>query len=80
MNKPYWLINAKRTEVKRFKKNDKSIEGVFEYMFIDSGNIVDESGLESPVMTTAVSVDIELAREIYERLLSMGWRRTNLFD
>jgi len=31
-------------------------------------------------MTTAVSVDIELAREIYERLLSMGWRRTNLFD
>tara|TARA_Y100000589_G_scaffold127688_1_gene121545 strand:+ start:477 stop:719 length:243 start_codon:yes stop_codon:yes gene_type:complete len=80
MNKPYWLINAKRKEVKRFKKNDKSIEGVFEYMFIDSGNIVDESGLASPVMTTAVSVDIELAREIYERLLSMGWRRTNLFD
>ena len=80
MNKPYWLINAKRTEVKRFKKNDKSIEGVFEYMFIDSGKIVGVLGEEPPLMTTTVSVDIELAREIYERLLSQGWKKTNLFD
>jgi len=27
-------------------------------------------------MTTTVSVDIDLAREIYERLLSNGWRKT----
>jgi hypothetical protein len=27
-------------------------------------------------MTTTISVDIDLAREIYERLLSQGWRRT----
>jgi len=27
-------------------------------------------------MTTTVSVDIDLAREIYERLLSQGWRKT----
>ena len=64
------------SEVKRFTKNDKSIEGVFEYMFIDSGNIVGVLGKEPPVMTTTVSVEIELAREIYERLLSQGWRKT----
>ena len=76
MAKSYWLINTNRSEVKRFTKNDKSIEGVFEYMFIDSGNIVGVLGKEPPVMTTTVSVEIELAREIYERLLSHGWRKT----
>ena len=76
MTKSYWLINSKRSELKRFTKNDKSIEGVFEYMFIDSGKIVGLSGKEAPLMTTTVSVEIELAREIYERLLSQGWRKT----
>ena len=76
MAKSYWLINSNRSQVKRFTKNDKSIEGVFEYMFIDSGNIVGVLGKEPPVMTTTVSVEIELAREIYERLLSQGWRKT----
>ena len=76
MAKSYWLININRSEVKRFTKNDKSIEGVFEYMFIDSGNIVGVLGKEPPVMTITVSVEIELAREIYERLLSQGWRKT----
>ena len=76
MAKSHWLINPKRTEVKRFVKNDKSIDGVFEYMFVDTGEIVGELGKESPVMTTTVSVDIELAREIYERLISQGWRET----
>ena len=76
MAKSYWLINSNRSEVKRFTKNDKSIEGVFEYMFIDSGNIVGVLGKEPPVMTTTVSVEIALAREIYERLLSQGWKKT----
>ena len=80
MAKSYWLINLKRAEVKRFIKNDKSIEGVFEYMFIDSGKIVGIFGEEPPLMTSTVSVEIELAREIYERLLSQGWNRTNLYD
>ena len=75
MAKSYWLINTNRSEVKRFTKNDKSIEGVFEYIFIDSGNIVGVLGKEPPVMTTTVSVEIELAREIYKRLLSKGWRK-----
>ena len=80
MENSYWLINLKRAEVKRFIKNDKSIEGVFEYMFIDSGKIVGIFGEEPPLMTSTVSVEIELAREIYERLLSQGWRKTKLFD
>ena len=76
MRKSYWLINSDRSKVKRFIKNNKSIDGVFEYMFIDSGKIVGVLGKEPPVMTTTVSVEIELAREIYERLLSQGWRKT----
>ena len=76
----HWLINPNRSEVKRFIKNGKSIDGVFEYMFIDTGEIVGIFGKEPPVMTTSVSVEIDLAREIYERLLSKGWRRTNLFN
>ena len=76
MAKSHWLINSKRTEVKRFIKNEKSIEEVFEYMFIDTGKIVGVFGKEPPVMTTTVSIDIDLAREIYERLLSQGWMKT----
>ena len=76
MAESYWLINSNRTEVKRFKKNEKSIDGVFEYMFVDTGKIVGVFGKEPPVMTTTVSVDIDLAREIYKRLISQGWRQT----
>ena len=76
MPKSYWLINSQRTEVKRFIKNDKSIDGVFEFMFIDTGKIVGLLGREPPLITTTVSVDIDLAREIYERLISQGWRKT----
>ena len=55
MAKSYWLINSNRSEVKRFTKNDKSIDGIFEYMFIDTGKI--RGGLENkpPVMTNTVS-------------------------
>ena len=43
---------------------------------IDTGKIVGVFGKEPPIMTTTISVDIDLAREIYERLISQGWRRT----
>ena len=56
-------------------KNDKSIDGVFEYMFIDTGKIVGALGNEPPEITNTVSVEIDLAREIYVRLLSKGWRK-----
>ena len=73
MAKSYWLINSNSSEVRRFIKNDKSIDLPVEYMFIDSGEIVGVLGEEAPEMTTTISVDIDLAREIYERLLSQGW-------
>ena len=76
MAKSYWLINSNRSEVRRFIKNDKNIHGVFEYMFIDSGKIIGVLGKNPPVMATTVSVELDLAREIYERLLSQGWRKT----
>ena len=76
MAKSHWLINPNKTEVKRFIRNKKSIDGVFEYMFVDTGKIVGMFGQEPPIMTTTVSVDIELAREIYERLISQGWFKT----
>ena len=79
MAKSHWLINPKRTEVKRFIKNDKSIDGVFEYMFVDTGKIIGLFGKEPPAMTTTISVDIDLAREIYERLISQGWEKTREF-
>ena len=75
MSEEHWLINSNRSEVKRFTKNNKSINRVFEYIFIDSGKIVGVLGKEPPVITTTVSVEIDLAREIYERLLSQGWRK-----
>ena len=80
MVKSYWLIHSNKSEVRRFIKNDKSIDLPVEYMFIDSGEIVGVLGKEPPVMRTTISVDIDLAREIYERLISQGWRRTELFD
>ena len=76
MAESYWLINSDKSEVKRFIKNDKSIDGVFEYMFIDTGKIVGVLGKEQTLMTTTVSVEIDLAREIYKRLLSHGWSKT----
>ena len=76
MIKSYWLINPNRTEIKRFIKNDKSIDGVFESMFVDTGKIVGLFGKVPPVMTTTISVDIDLAREIYQRLISHGWTKT----
>ena len=79
MDKSYWLINSNRSEVKRFMKNDKNIEGVCEYIFIETGKIVRNLGKEPPLMTTTVCVDIDLAREIYERLLAQGWRKTEEF-
>ena len=45
-------------------------------MFLDTGKIVGQLEKNPPVMTTTVSIDIELAREIYDRLLSQGWTKT----
>ena len=46
-------------------KKDKSIDGVFEYMFIDTVKIVWGSGNKPSVITNTISVLIDLAKEIY---------------
>ena len=76
MEDSFWLINSDRSRVKRFSKNKQNKDQFFEYMFIDSGKIVGVFGKYPPVMKTTVSVEIDLAREIYERLLSQGWSKT----
>ena len=45
-------------------------------MFVDTRKIVGLFRKEPPLMKTTISVDIDLAREIYERLISHGWRKT----
>ena len=79
MAKSYWLINSNKSEVKGFIRNDKNIDGVCDYMFIDTGKIFGYSVGKPLVITTTISVDIDLAREIYEGLLSQGWKKTEEF-
>jgi len=75
LTEDFWIINSNRSRVKRFSKNNQNKDKFFEYMFIDTGKIVGGLGNKPPVMTNTVSVEIDLAREIYERLLSKGWRK-----
>ena len=72
----YWLINSSRTEVKRFLKNTKSEDKFFEYIFVDTGEIIGILGDKPPLMKKRISVKRNEAREIYKRLLSQGWRQT----
>ena len=72
----FWLINSNRTEVKRFLKNNKIEDRFFEYMFVDTGEIIGKLGDSPPLMKKRVSVKINDAREIYKRLLTKGWRKT----
>ena len=70
MAKSHWLINSNRQKWKIYK-NDKNFDGVFEYMFVDTGKIVEKFGKEPPVMTTTISVDIDLARNLWKVLARM---------
>ena len=75
---PFWLINSNQTEVKRFMKNNNNDDRFFDYMFVDTGQIIGLFGKKKPpLMKTRVSVKIYEARKIYKRLLSQGWRLFN---
>ena len=50
MAKSHWLINPNRTGIKRFIKNEKSIDGVFDYRLVDTGKIVGIFGKEPLIM------------------------------
>ena len=45
-------------------------------MFIDSGRIIGVLGKEPPLMTTREELKVDTARDEWEKLISLGWRRT----
>ena len=76
MNKSYWLINSNRSEVRRFTANRDSKDQFYKYVFIDYGKIVGYLGKEPPLLQKREEFKLEEAREIWEKLISQGWRRT----
>tara|TARA_B100000900_G_scaffold317572_1_gene276592 strand:- start:1365 stop:1616 length:252 start_codon:yes stop_codon:yes gene_type:complete len=76
MAKSFWLINANRSEVRRFIKNTNNKDQFFDYMFMDSGKIISILGNEPPLMKTREEFKIDEAREIWKKLLAQGWRIT----
>ena len=75
MAKGYWLINSNRSEVRRFTENRSSEDQFNKYVFVDSGKIVGVFGKEPPLLQRREEFKIEEAREIWEKLISQGWRR-----
>ena len=47
-----WLICPNWTEVRRFTKNKNNKDKFFEYIFIDSGIVVDAYGDKQPLIKT----------------------------
>ena len=80
MARGYWLINSKRSEVRRFTENRTNEDQFNKYVFIDNGKIIGVLGKEPPLLQNREEFKIEEAREIWKRLIAQGWRRTNLFD
>ena len=80
MTRGYWLINSNRTEVRRFTEDRANDDQFNKYIFIDNGKIIGVLGKEPPLLQNREEFKIEEAREIWERLIAQGWRRTNLFD
>ena len=76
MTRAYWLVNSNRSRVKRFIEDTDNKDQFFKYMFIDSGKIISTWGKEPPVMTTRELLKKELARKEWEKLIALGWRRT----
>jgi len=74
----YWLINSNRTRVKRFIKNKQNKDQFFEYMFIDSGEIVGLLGQEPPVLKTREELKIDKAGEEWKKFIAQGWRQTKV--
>ena len=63
MTEDFWLINAKRSRVKRFSKNNQNNDKFFEYMFIDSGRILGVLVKEPPLMTNREELKVDKARD-----------------
>ena len=80
MTSGYWLINSKRSEVRRFTENKKSEDLFNKYIYIDYGKIIGNLGEKPPLLIKREEFKLQEAREIWKKLISQGWRRTDLFD
>ena len=76
MARGYWLINSNRSEVRRFTENRASEDQFNKYVFVDYGKIVGVFGKEAPLLLRREEFKLKEAREIWEKLISQGWRRT----
>ena len=63
MAKSYWLINSNRSEVKRFTKNDKSIDGVYSNEKVNT--FVSVFPTSRPLFVMAVMLDESSRNENY---------------
>jgi len=75
----FWLINSNRSRVKRFSKNKQNKDKFFEYIFIDSGRIIDVIEKEPPLMTTREEYKVDTARDEWKKLIAQGWKRIKPF-
>tara|TARA_B100000963_G_scaffold237712_1_gene207850 strand:- start:3390 stop:3632 length:243 start_codon:yes stop_codon:yes gene_type:complete len=80
MKRGYWLINSNRSEVRRFTENRNSEDLFNKYVFIDYGKIVGYLGKKPPLLIKREEFKLQEARDIWKKLISQGWRRTDLFD
>jgi len=76
VNEEAWLICPNSTEVRRFTKNKNNDDKFFEYMFVDSGIVVDSNGESPPLMKTRKEIKIEEARKEYQQLITARWQVT----
>ena len=79
MIEDFWLINSNRSRVKRFSKNKQNKDKFFEYIFIDSGRIIDVIEKEPPLMTTREEYKVDTARDEWKKLIAQGWKRIKPF-
>ena len=81
MKKGFRIIKFKKNKpIFELKDVSKSFDGrpILKKISMEMhpGEIVGLLGKQPPIITTTVSVELDLAREIYQRLLSKGWTKT----
>ena len=63
VSKEVWLICPNQTEMKRFTKNKNNQDKFFEFIFIDSGIVVDAHGYKPPLIRTIKEIKINYSRK-----------------
>jgi len=72
MARDYWLINSKRSEVRRFIENIANECQFIKYVIIDDGKILGYLGKEPQLLEKREKLKPEVVREIWKKLISQG--------